>query len=74
MLGRACAPRHASGLHGYRHYGKQEVEPALLERAAVFTDEVALFDCTGVGLQDLAVTAAAVDLAIAKGVATKIEI
>lgn len=35
--------------------------------------EITLFDGTGVGLQDLAVASAAVDLAIAKGVATKVE-
>jgi alanine dehydrogenase len=95
--------------------GKQEVEPALLARAAVFTDEVAqsvsigeaqhaveaglidagaitplgavvaglhpgrtdpdqitLFDGTGVGLQDLAVAARAVELAIARGVAVEV--
>jgi len=95
--------------------GKQEVEPALLARASVFTDEVAqsvsigeaqhavaaglidagaitplgavvaglhtgrtgedqitLFDGTGVGLQDLAVAARAVDLAIAQGVAVEV--
>lgn len=96
--------------------GKQEVEPALLARASIFTDEVAqsvtlgeaqhaiaqglikesdittlgeviegthpgrksddeitLFDGTGVGLQDLAVAAAAVDLAVSKGVATDVD-
>lgn len=96
--------------------GKQEVEPALLARASIFTDEVAqsitlgeaqhaiaqglikesditalgeviegthpgrksddeitLFDGTGVGLQDLAVAAAAVDLAVSKGVATYVD-
>ncbi len=96
--------------------GKQEVEPALLTRATVFTDEIAqsvsigeaqhavvsgalsgdaivelgavingthpgrrsadeitLFDGTGVGLQDLAVTAAVVDLAVARGVAQKVD-
>ncbi|SHJ08172.1 ornithine cyclodeaminase [Shimia gijangensis] len=96
--------------------GKQEVEPALIERASVFTDEVAqaislgesqhavcagtkaesdineigavingthrgrksddevtLFDGTGVGLQDLAVAASVVDLAIAKGVAIEVD-
>jgi alanine dehydrogenase len=95
--------------------GKQEVEPALLARAAVFTDEVVqsvsigeaqhavaaglinpgaitplgavvagmhpgrtspdqitLFDGTGVGLQDLAVAARAVELAIAQGVAVEV--
>ena len=36
-------------------------------------DELTLFDGTGVGLQDLAVASAAVDLAIQKGVATKID-
>ena len=92
--------------------GKQEVDPALLAKARVFTDEVAqsisigeaqhavgqgliaesdvaqlgavingtdpgrtsddqitLFDGTGVGLQDLAVAAAVVDLAVEKGIA-----
>lgn len=96
--------------------GKQEVEPALLGRARVFTDEVAqsvtigeaqhavaeglirteditpigaviagqspgrqsaeeitLFDGTGVGLQDLAVAAAAVRHAVDRGLATRIE-
>jgi alanine dehydrogenase len=95
--------------------GKQEVEPALLARASVFTDEVAqsvslgeaqhavaaglmdagaitplgavvaglhpgrtgedqitLFDGTGVGLQDLAVAARAVELAIAQGIAIEV--
>ncbi len=36
-------------------------------------DEITLFDGTGVGLQDLAVASAAVDLAIAKGAATEVE-
>ncbi|MCC7254103.1 iminosuccinate reductase BhcD [Hyphomicrobium sp.] len=36
-------------------------------------DEITLFDGTGVGLQDLAVACAAVDLAIAKGVAIEVE-
>lgn len=36
-------------------------------------DEVTLFDGTGVGLQDLAVAAAVVDLAIAKGVAVEVD-
>lgn len=36
-------------------------------------DEVTLFDGTGVGLQDLAVAAAVVDLAIAKGVAIEVD-
>lgn len=95
--------------------GKQEVEPALLAQAAVFTDEVAqsvtigeaqhavgaglidaeaitplgaviaglhpgrrtadqvtLFDGTGVGLQDLAVAAKAVEMAIARGLAVEV--
>lgn len=95
--------------------GKQEVEPAVLARASVFTDEVAqsvsigeaqhavamgllrgeditplgavltgahpgrisddqitLYDGTGVGLQDLAVAARAVDLALARGMATEV--
>ncbi|TNF17852.1 MAG: ornithine cyclodeaminase family protein [Rhodobacteraceae bacterium] len=96
--------------------GKQEVEPALLGKARVFTDEVAqsvsigeaqhaiqdltikiedvaqlgavingtnpgrtsdeditLFDGTGVGLQDLAVAAAVVDLAVEKGIAIEVD-
>ncbi|SDE72957.1 ornithine cyclodeaminase [Paracoccus isoporae] len=96
--------------------GKQEVDPALLARATVFTDEVAqsvsigeaqhavaagliaesditqigavingthpgrasaeeitLFDGTGVGLQDLAVAAAVVDLAVQNGVAVEVD-
>jgi len=96
--------------------GKQEVEPALVARATVFTDEIAqaitigecqhaiadgtlsesditeigavingtspgrqsaeevtLFDGTGVGLQDLAVASAVVELAIAQGVAIKVD-
>lgn len=96
--------------------GKQEVDPALLQRSAVFTDEVAqsisigeaqhalgqglikesdvnqigavingthggrsgadqitLFDGTGVGLQDLAVAASVVDLAIEKGIAIEVD-
>jgi len=36
-------------------------------------DEVTLFDGTGVGLQDLAVAAAVVELAIAKGVALEVD-
>ena len=96
--------------------GKQEVDPNLLARATVFTDEVAqsisigeaqhaiaqgliaegdisqigavingdhpgrksddeitLFDGTGVGLQDLAVAAAVVDLAVEKGIAIEVD-
>jgi ornithine cyclodeaminase len=96
--------------------GKQEVDPAILGRATVFTDEVAqsvalgeaqhavaqgllaegdiveigkvidgahagrtsaeeitLFDGTGVGLQDLAVAAAVVERAKAKGVGTEVD-
>ncbi|PYG28829.1 iminosuccinate reductase BhcD [Pelagimonas varians] len=96
--------------------GKQEVEAALLAKAAVFTDEVAqsitigeaqhavaqgliaeadvaqlgavingtdagrtsedqitLFDGTGVGLQDLAVAAAVVDLAVEQGIAIEVD-
>lgn len=37
-------------------------------------DEITLFDGTGVGLQDLAVSAALVDLAIEKGVAIEIDL
>ncbi|MGI9389854.1 MAG: iminosuccinate reductase BhcD [Boseongicola sp.] len=96
--------------------GKQEVAPELIQRASVFTDEVAqsvsigeaqhatakglisvddisqigavingthagrssddevtLFDGTGVGLQDLAVAAAVVELAIEKGAAIEVD-
>ncbi|KJZ25942.1 iminosuccinate reductase BhcD [Tritonibacter mobilis] len=96
--------------------GKQEVDPQLLVRATVFTDEVAqsisigeaqhavaqgliteadvaqlgavingahpgrssaeqitLFDGTGVGLQDLAVAASVVELAVKKGVAIEVD-
>ncbi|WP_323767008.1 iminosuccinate reductase BhcD [Marinovum sp.] len=96
--------------------GKQEVAPALLAGATVFTDEIAqsvtlgeaqhaiaagrlredqitqigavinashpgrtsddeitLFDGTGVGLQDLAVAAAVVELAVAKGLAIEVD-
>ncbi len=38
-----------------------------------FDDEITLFDGTGVGLQDLAVASAAVDLAIKKGVAIDVD-
>lgn len=37
------------------------------------TDEITLFDGTGVGLQDLAVAASVVDLAIEKGVAIEVD-
>ncbi|MCR9122585.1 MAG: ornithine cyclodeaminase family protein [Phyllobacteriaceae bacterium] len=96
--------------------GKKEIEPQLLKRASVYTDEVAqsvsigeaqhavaeglisesdvgqigavingtdpgrtsddqitLFDGTGVGLQDLAVAATVVDLAVEKGIAIKVD-
>jgi len=96
--------------------GKQEVDPELLVRADVFTDEVAqstsigeaqhavaqgliaeadvaqlgavingahpgrtsaeqitLFDGTGVGLQDLAVAASVVELAVKKGIAIEVD-
>ncbi|MCF6234316.1 MAG: ornithine cyclodeaminase family protein [Rhodobacteraceae bacterium] len=36
-------------------------------------DEITLFDGTGVGLQDLAVAAAVVDLAIARGIAVEVD-
>ena len=36
-------------------------------------DEITLFDGTGIGLQDLAVAAKVVDIAIAKGVAVEID-
>ncbi len=114
------ADQVAPGTHiacmGTDTVGKQEVAPELLQRATVFTDEVAqsisigeaqhavaqglltaddisqvgavingthagrssddeitLFDGTGVGLQDLAVASAVVDLAIEKGVAIEVD-
>lgn len=42
-------------------------------RGRTSVDEVTLFDGTGVGLQDLAVASAVVDLAIAKGVAIEVD-
>ncbi len=36
-------------------------------------DEITLFDGTGVGLQDLAVAASVVELAVEKGVAIKVD-
>ncbi|EJB08171.1 ornithine cyclodeaminase [Rhizobium leguminosarum] len=96
--------------------GKQEVDPALVAAATLFTDEIAqaisigecqhavaqgmiapidiaeigavingqesgrtspeevtLFDGTGVGLQDLAVAQAAVELALARGIAVEVD-
>ena len=108
-------PTHIAAM-GTDTKGKQELDPALVARSRVFTDEVAqsvtigeaqhaiaagliaegditqigkvitgahpgrgdaevtLFDGTGVGLQDLAVAAAAVRLAQAHGIATEVEI
>ena len=37
-------------------------------------DQITLFDGTGVGLQDLAVAAAVVDIAVAKGVAIDVDL
>lgn len=57
-------------------------ESAIIELGAVVNnmadgrqaqDQITLFDGTGVGLQDLAVASAVVDLAVAKGVATEVE-
>jgi ornithine cyclodeaminase len=42
-------------------------------KGRVSADEVTLFDGTGVGLQDLAVAASVVDLAVAKGVAIEVD-
>ena len=108
-------PTHIAAM-GTDTTGKQEMDPALVARARVFTDEVAqsvsigeaqhaiaagliaeeaigelgavvagdnpgrdgaevtIFDGTGVGLQDLAVAAAVVELAKQKGVAQEVEI
>ena len=40
----------------------------------VSADQITLFDGTGVGLQDLAVAAKAVEIAVARGLATRVEI
>jgi ornithine cyclodeaminase len=57
-------------------------ETAIVEIGAVINgdhpgrtsdDEITLFDGTGVGLQDLAVASAAVDLAVEKGLAVEVE-
>ena len=108
-------PTHIAAM-GTDTKGKQELDPALVARARVFTDEVAqsisigecqhalsaglmsegditelgaviidkhegrgdaevtIFDGTGVGLQDLAVAAAVVELARQNGIAQEVEI
>lgn len=42
-------------------------------KGRVSDDEITLFDGTGVGLQDLAVAASVVDLAVAKGIAIEVD-
>ncbi|TRW97794.1 ornithine cyclodeaminase family protein [Paracoccus sp. M683] len=113
--GHVKGPTHIAAM-GTDTKGKQELDPALVARARLFTDEIAqsvsigefqhafgaksisdsditaigrvitgdhegrgnaeitIFDGTGVGLQDLAVAAAAVDLARREGKAQKVEI
>ncbi|RJE82557.1 iminosuccinate reductase BhcD [Paracoccus onubensis] len=108
-------PTHIAAM-GTDTKGKQELDPALVARARLFTDEISqslsigefqhaaaqkmisaeevtalgkviigdhegrgdaeitIFDGTGVGLQDLAVAAAVVDLARGKGIATEMAI
>lgn len=116
MAGQVSAGTHIACM-GTDTKGKQELDPAILTRARVYTDEVAqsvgigeaqhaveagliaasdifqlgavingddpgrtetgqitLFDGTGVGLQDLAVAAAVVDLAVAKGIAIEVDV
>ncbi|RCW88654.1 iminosuccinate reductase BhcD [Paracoccus lutimaris] len=115
MDGHVAGPTHIAAM-GTDTKGKQELDPALVARARVFTDEIAqsvsigecqhaiaqgliaeetigelgavvtgdnpgragaevtIFDGTGVGLQDLAVAAAVVELAKQKGVAQKVDI
>ena len=116
MDGHVTGPTHIAAM-GTDTRGKQELDPAQLARASVFTDEVAqsvtigeaqhaiaqgliaeaaitpigaviagmgpgrqsaaditIFDGTGVGLQDIAVAAAVVELAKQKGVAREVEI
>lgn len=113
--GHVKGPTHIAAM-GTDTKGKQELDPALVARARLFTDEVAqsvsigefqhaaaqklisesdviplgrvitgqhegrgnaeitIFDGTGVGLQDLAVARAVVELAKEQGKATKVEI
>ncbi|MCQ0970837.1 ornithine cyclodeaminase family protein [Paracoccus sp. TK19116] len=113
--GHVKGPTHIAAM-GTDTKGKQELDPALVARARLFTDEVAqstsigefqhaagqglikdadvtpigkvitgahegrgdaevtIFDGTGVGLQDLAVAAAVVDLARDQGKAVEVEI
>lgn len=115
MDGQVKGPTHIAAM-GTDTKGKQELDPALVARGRLFTDEVAqsisigefqhaaalgtvtgdditpvgrvisgdhegrgdaeitIFDGTGVGLQDLAVAAAVLDLAIRQGKAIEIEI
>ncbi|KGJ04030.1 ornithine cyclodeaminase [Paracoccus halophilus] len=115
MDGHVKGPTHIAAM-GTDTKGKQELDPALVARARLFTDEIAqsvsigeyqhviagnlvqqdaigelgavvtgdnpgregdevtIFDGTGVGLQDLAVAAAVVELAKQKGVAQRVEI
>ena len=114
MDAHVSGPTHVACM-GTDTRGKQELDPALVARASVFTDEVAqavtlgecqhavaqgllaedaitqigaviegthpgrygdevtVFDGTGVGLQDLAVASAAVDLAVEAGVAIEVD-
>lgn len=115
MDAHVSGPTHIAAM-GTDTRGKQELDPALVARARVFTDEVAqavsigecqhaigagliaegditevgavvtgrhegrgeaevtIFDGTGVGLQDLAVAAAVVELARKQGIATEVDI
>ena len=115
MDSHVSGPTHIAAM-GTDTRGKQELDPALVARARVFTDEIAqsvsigecqhaiaqgliaeeaigelgavvtgdnpgragaevtIFDGTGVGLQDLAVAAAVVELAKQKGVAQRVDI
>ena len=115
MDGHVQGPTHIAAM-GTDTKGKQELDPALVARARLFTDEIAqslsigefqhasarklisngdvtaigqviignhpgrgeaevtIFDGTGVGLQDLAVAAAVLELAKQQGKAAKVEI
>ncbi len=116
LLARHVSPGTHVACMGTDTKGKQEVEPALLGNASVYTDEIAqsitigeaqhaigasllsekdikqlgavingkdpgrtsdtqitLFDGTGVGLQDLAVAASVVTLAVQQGIATNVD-
>jgi ornithine cyclodeaminase/mu-crystallin family protein len=80
---------HADALYGFKSgFDRAGLASGLISEAAISEmgavingahpgrsseGELTLFDGTGVGLQDLAVASAVVDLALAKGVATVVD-